>query len=94
MQSNKGNGMSEDTYIEGELYENPDFELRHFMRDVILLLGAPIDIADLLDKSKDGMVTSSDVNRVRNYACELFNEHKTRMASLRKLKIRTEPDPL
>ena len=71
-------------------YPNTDFALRHFMRDVIVLLGGKVEIADKLDKSQDG-VTEKDVNEVRNYACELITSTKTRLVSLHKMKVQVEP---
>jgi len=71
--------------------DEADFDFRHFYRDVVVLLGGRIDIADLLDKSKDG-VTEEDVDRVRNYAIELFTARKTELASLHKLQIRVKED--
>ena len=71
-------------------YPNTDFSLRHFMRDVIVLLGGKVEIANKLDKSQDG-VTAQDVNEVRNYACELMTATKTRLVSLHKMKIQVEP---
>jgi len=70
-------------------YPNTDFSLRHFMRDVIVLLGGKVEIADKLDKSQDG-ITAKDVDEVRNYACELMDATKTRIVSLHKMKIQVD----
>ena len=67
-------------------YADPDFSLRHYMRDVVILLGGKPEVADLLDKSKDG-VTEADVEKVRDYAIQLFGEVKSIPMNLHKLNI-------
>jgi len=67
-----------------------DFEFRHLMRDIVILPGGRLDIADLLDKSQDGTNTA-DVDAVRRYAVELFTEHKNRLNALHKMQLHVGP---
>lgn len=79
-------------YADQDLVQsNPDYYFRHFFRDVVVLLGGKMEIADLLDKSQDG-VTEAEVDAVRNYACDLVTDRKKQLASLHKMQIRVEPD--
>jgi hypothetical protein len=63
-----------------------DYDLRHLMRDVVIMLGGRKDIADLLDKSQDG-ISDADVEKLRTYAIELFTANKERMRNLHKISI-------
>ena len=70
-------------------YPDPDFALRHFLRDTVLLLGAPLEIADLLDKSKDGGITDADIDKVRNYNIVLLERCKTNLSNMHTIKLNT-----
>jgi hypothetical protein len=72
---------------------DPDFDLRHFLRDTLIMLGCKQEIADLLDKSQDLSITTQDVDAVRNYNMTLLNELKGRMAATHKMTIRTKGEP-
>jgi hypothetical protein len=69
------------------MQDQNDFELRHNLRDTILLLGGKQEIAHLLKKSQDGLVTEADVETLRSYNIELFTETKLRLASLNQLRL-------
>lgn len=67
---------------------SPDFDFRHHLRDTILLLGGKKEIADLLMKSQDGLLSESDIDELRNYNCTLINGVKARLSELNRLKVR------
>ncbi len=69
--------------------EDADFNFRHLLRDVLLLQGAPLEIADLLDKSQDG-ITEADVEVLRGYAISLFGRNKSALRNLHKIKLTNE----
>jgi hypothetical protein len=66
-----------------------DFELRHNLRDTIILLGGKTEIADLLVKSQDGLISKADIDVLRNYNISLFTKTKTALARLNRLRIQT-----
>lgn len=72
-------------------YTTEDFELRHNLRDTILLLGGEQQIADLLTKSQDGLIKQGDIDAVRNYNIGLFTAVKTNLGNLNKLRLQNVP---
>lgn len=70
--------------------QNPDYYHKHFLAQVLLLLGAKEDVVKTVKDSLDRPLTENDVNIVRNYACDLVDEHKIRLRSLPSIKIQNE----
>lgn len=65
-----------------------DANLRHHLRETLVLLGCRVDVANLLEKSLDAEPTQADMHLVENYNIELFASMKLRLANLTKLKLR------
>jgi hypothetical protein len=69
-----------------------DFDLRHHLRDTILLLGGKAEIADLLIKSQDYGITEADVDELRRYNMSLIDNVKSRLDCISKTTIRPASD--
>lgn len=66
-----------------------DCDLRHHLRNTIVLLGGDEQIADLLSKSEDYASTEDDVLTVKRYNMALIEGLKMRLARLPVLKLET-----
>jgi hypothetical protein len=53
-----------------------DFDLRHHLYDTLILLGASPQIAEILKKSKDMVVTDADIDALRDYNGKLIDALK------------------
>lgn len=67
----------------------PDYEFRHHLYSVLVLLGCRKDIAALLKKSQDGWIASEDVEEVKRYAAGLIDQTKDKLANINKMTIQT-----
>lgn len=50
-------------------------------------------IADLLTKSLDGKINEADIEKLRDYNISLFDEAKSRLRNLNKLKLAVTTEP-
>ena len=64
-----------------------DYEFRHRLYDTLVLLGAPTDVAELLKKSQDHLVSDADVEKLRAYNCGLIDSTKHKLANINMMKI-------
>lgn len=69
--------------------QDNEFEFRHIMRDILLLLGSPKEVADILDNTQDRPITDVELLLARQYACDLFAQAKHRLAYLHTIKLQT-----
>jgi hypothetical protein len=65
-----------------------DYDFRHHLHDTIILLGGKREIADLLIRSQDYQVSSSDIDELRRYNATLIDKLKDRLAKISKIRIR------
>jgi len=70
--------------VSGEASAQADF--LQFLRDVVILLGGRVDIADMLEHP--AAITAADVDALRQYGIVLSEDLKTRMASQSTMEIR------
>lgn len=67
-----------------------DFDFRHHLYDTLILLGAPLEIAEMLKKSEDFGVTETDIDILRNFNCRMIDGLKTRLVSINTVSVRSK----
>ena len=65
-----------------------DYDFRHHLCQTVVLLGGKKEIADLLVKSQDLLVSQYDVEDLKRYNVELIDNLKSRLSQIGKVKIR------
>jgi hypothetical protein len=68
-----------------------DCDLRHHLRNTIVLLGGRKEIADLLVTSIDRPVTEAEVKEIQRYNYDLLTLAKRRLIDLGSIGVRTSP---
>lgn len=68
--------------------DSNDFDFRNSLYNTLILLGCKYDIALLLKKSMDYGVTESDIEALRNYNTDLFEETKEKLTRINTAKLR------
>lgn len=63
-------------------FNETDLELRKRLCNTLTLLGAKPEIVQILRNSLDRIVTDDEIQRIRNYNCELTEEHNRILTSL------------
>ena len=72
-------------------FQEPEFAMRHCLYDMLLLLGAPLHIAELMEVAKDRPLNRAEIDIMRAYNCELLNAAKHRLAYIHTLKVQVSP---
>ncbi len=85
--------MSDDSVIwaGGQSFNSPEeceWSFCHQLYDVMLLLGSPKEIADLINKIPDRSLTKDDFLKLNNFALDLHYQAKMRLAHLHTIKIK------
>lgn len=65
-------------------------EFRHHLRSTLILLGAPMEIANLLEQTNDRPANGADLHEVMKYNIILATKLKFTLASLPTIKIQSK----